>query len=168
MVGSGCIGAQPAGYTEAQTIPVVEPWAFICPPVIGGADAAMERTESGVVLALTASPGMAEDVDQRVRRLAESLAGRGGVAPAASPNGLGAMEARGATLPRVRVSVSTVDGGARLVLEAVDRKEAALLGEQVAALLHRMLSGGCPPLPTRPQTERTPAPPVQQPSGHQH
>ena len=127
-------------------MPVVEPWALICPPVIGGADAALERTEGGVVLVLTASGGMAEDIDQRVRQLAESL---------------------GATLPRARASVSTVDGGARLVLEVVDRKEASLLGDEVAAVFQRMVSGGCPPLPTRPQAER-PAPAVQQPSGHHH
>jgi len=72
------------------------------------------------------------------------------------------------TLPRVHASRSTVDGGARLVLEAVDRKEASLLGDEVAALLHRMLSGGCPPLPARPQAARPAAPPAQQPSGHHH
>ena len=148
--------------------PVAEPWALLCPPVIGGAEVALEAVEGGVGVVLTAAPAMAEDVYQRARQLADSLAATGGVTPATSPSRMGGKEDGGATLPRARVSVSTVNGGARLVLVAVDRGEAALLSDQVAALLHRMLSGGCPPLPTRPQADRPAAPPVDRPSGHHH
>ena len=164
----GCSGAQPAHDADANSRPVAEPWALLCPPVIGGAELAVEAVEGGVGVVLTAAPAMAEDVYQRARQLADSLAATGGVTPAASPSSRSGMGDGGATLPRARVSVSAVNGGARLVLEAVDRSEAALLGDRVSTLLHRMLSGGCPPLPTRPQADRPAAPPVDRPSGHHH
>ena len=131
------------------TIPVGAPWEAICPPVIGGADALLERGEDGVALVLTATSAMAADIFERVGRLGDALK--------ANPHlVLGA-----------RAAVSAVDGGGRLALDA-ERNTVPRLGDEVAALLERMRSGGCPPLPVRLRAEPSAQRQAHQPSGHHH
>lgn len=131
------------------TTTVGAPWETICPPVIGGADAFLDRGEDRVALVLTATPAMADDVLERVRRLGDALK--------ANPHlVLGAHAA-----------VSKVDGGARLAL-AAEPGTVPRLGEEVAALLELMRSGGCPPLPVRVRAEPSAPREAHQPSSHHH
>lgn len=147
---AACSGMRPAT-SAAPASPVAEPWSLLCPPVIGGADVAIERGDERIALVLTAIPTMAEDVYERARQVGTKLSATGGMAPRAG-----------------RISVSRIDDGARLVIEASNRMEAARLGDEVTTLVHRMRSGGCPPLAPPPQVDRPSPHDVQRPSGHHH
>ena len=143
----GCTATTASG--GQPTIPVGPPWEAICPPVIGGADALLERGEDGVALVLTATPAMADDIFERVRRLGDAL------------------KANPYLVLGARAAVSAVDGGARLSL-AAERSSVPRVGDEVAGVLERMRSGGCPPLPVRVRAESSAPREAPQPSGHHH
>lgn len=120
-----------------------------------------------VALVITATPGMAEDVYERVRQLGESLSRSAAATRGSTSSAKTGLDRETTTVPPSRVTVAAVEGGARLVLDAQDPADAELLRQRVAGLLERMRAGGCPSLPPRPQPDR-PKQPERAPSGHHH
>jgi len=143
--------------------------ADMCPMQVPGTTVAATDVEGGIGLAFTTNRGKGDDLQQRVRRLAEMhnnqgnsgmmMREHGGPAPATGfehQHGAGSgvgneggskggmMMKGGMIMPAATASVEYIESGARLILRPNDPAHLAALQEHVRVKALRMAGGECP------------------------